>query len=324
LEWLGGAHDVESSQGANVSDIWYMLGNADRYLYHYTGAHTLTQRILPDQTLRLSPFQRLNDPRETKDFRLSGADWGDDMSPAVLDDLAIRLKREWRVACFVSDPTEAVFSDKERLGADQLQAMHERGHSRPRMWAQYAESHTGACLVFDKQALAKTFADVARQTGLKAFSGLVHYQNTPVVPRLSIGPFTVSLNDVRRHGPIEAARRHGERFWRELFLTKNRDWEAEREFRWLLNGEYEGELYVRFAGCLNGLLLGPRFPEGLKSEVGRHADVLGIEVAIMEWNNGIPQIMPSLPRLLQDQADKHPFADRLARCARQWFGLKRG
>ncbi len=39
------------------------------YLYHYTSAKTLVEKILPSSTIKLGPFAETNDPRESKDWR---------------------------------------------------------------------------------------------------------------------------------------------------------------------------------------------------------------------------------------------------------------
>jgi hypothetical protein len=265
-----------------------MLRDAERYLYHYTRASTLTEFILPQRRLRLSSFQTLNDPKEAMDFQVSGGAWGDDLPVGILDDFSARLKQHWRIACFSSDPAEAAFGGNDLLGASQLQKMHERGHSRPRMWAQYAENHSGACVVVDKLALSAAFETLASKLGFDVFSGPICYQNMPIAQ--STGPFMADMNDVRRYGVQAAATKHGLRFWRRLFLTKNTDWSAEREFRWLMHGKRDGEVFVDLTNCLRGVLLGQNFPDRLLPETQRLAAQLGIELARMDWKNGIPQI----------------------------------
>lgn len=50
---------------------------------------------------------------------------------------------------------------------------------RSRMWSQYAEDHTGACLVFDRDRLVKTAQQHAR--GAPVTADLVRYQNGPFI-----------------------------------------------------------------------------------------------------------------------------------------------
>ncbi|MGD9980436.1 MAG: DUF2971 domain-containing protein [Hyphomonadaceae bacterium] len=158
------------------------------------------------------------------------------------------------------------------------------------MWAQYAENHAGACIVLDKRTITSAFEELGGRLGLQVFSGPIRYQNTPVVPNLEIGPFMANMNEVRRYGLEEAVRRHGLRFWRELFLTKNNDWSAEREFRYLLHGSHSGKVFVDVARCIRGVLVGPSFPDRLLERARHHAVEAGIEIARMDWKNGIPQI----------------------------------
>jgi len=125
--------------------MWYMLQDADRYVYHYTGAAVLTDHILPGGRLRFSRFGNVNDPRESKNWVfnyhmvqccLETAD-----EDQIKRDLNLRLKDSWHVGCFVSDIYEALSTkQREDRGEDIIGAMYERGHSRPRMWAQYGDN----------------------------------------------------------------------------------------------------------------------------------------------------------------------------------------
>jgi hypothetical protein len=284
-----------------MGDIWYMLDDHERYVYHYTNASTLAHNILTSGTLRFSNFARLNDPREYKNFDLdvySSGPLGNDCAD-IKSQMEVALKEDWKIACFVIDPVEAVISPAtDALGARQLDAMHERGHSRPRMWAQYADGHRGACLVFRKHDLDQAIRSYAGRDGLKVFCGPVSYHNVPVVGSMGPGAFSFSIDNVRRDGVRHTAERHIGRYLSELYLTKNRDWEAEREFRWLLRGAPEKEVLVEFGNSLVGIAIGELFPSELKKAVGRYALDNEISVVTMDWRRAIPQPKPIAPRML--------------------------
>jgi DUF2971 family protein len=284
-----------------VSDIWYMLSDSEQYVYHYTSASTLADYILHTGTLRFSSFARLNDPREYKDFDLDGyalTDIGGDY-PQIKASMELALKTRWHIACFVVDPPDAEMTAKrDALGAGLLDAMHERGHSRPRMWAQYAGGHSGACLVFRKALLDKAIRAHAGSAGLQVFCGPVVYRNAPVVGSLGPGRFSFSVDSVRSHGLSHTVERHIERYFDDLYLTKNRDWEAEREFRWLLRGSDESEVFVDFGSALVGIAMGELFPDPLKPAVGRYALRNDVSLTVMDWRRGVPQPKPITPRML--------------------------
>ena len=119
-----------------MNDIWYMLQDHDRYVYHYTRGAALIN-ILRSRRLRFSRFRFVNDPRESKNWVFNyysrTVDLNFDTRPVEkqLNDL---LKHSWRIGCFVSDPYEAlVTKQREEVGEDIIGAAYDRGHSRPRM-----------------------------------------------------------------------------------------------------------------------------------------------------------------------------------------------
>ena len=91
---------------------------------------------------------------------------------------------------------------------------------------------------------------------------------------------------------------HVARYWRDLFLVKPRDWEQEREFRWLVSGD-DDDFFVDIRDSLVGIALGDRFPESHKPAVGEFAGVNSVNPVIMEWKNGVPQPNPTHWRLLK-------------------------
>jgi hypothetical protein len=286
--------------------MWYSLRDHEQYVYHYTTAHVLTAHILLNKTIKFSSFDHLNDPREYKKFDLDSYWQGGvpDNISKISKEMEIALKAGWKIACFASDPIEAVIPQRaDALSPDQLNRAHERGHSRPRMWAQYAANHTGACLVFHKQSLNVAIQTHANQNGLQVFYGRVSYSNTSVVPHLALGPFCFSGDEVQRYGLERAAKQHAERHLQELYLNKNRDWEGEREARWLLRGSNEGAEFVNFGDALAGIALGDKFPDELKPIVGRYTVKNGGDVVRMDWRRDIPQPKPLTLRMLLPEGD---------------------
>ena len=129
------------------------------------------------------------------------------------------------------------------------------------------------------------------------------YRNVPVVDHLGPGPFAFSLDAVRHFGVERMAERHINQYFRELYLTKNRDWEAEREFRWLLRGTIAEDVFVDFEDSLVGIAIGELFPAELKPMVGRYALKNNVSVAMMDWRRAIPQPKPLTPRMLLPEGD---------------------
>lgn len=288
-----------------MNDIWYGLQDHERYVYHYTSSSTLADYILPTGKLRFSRFEIVNDPRESKEWIFSyftqiGLELGPEATDPIGTELQKALKHLWRVGCFASDPYEAlVTKQREDQGEDIIGAIYERGHSRPRMWAQYAENYQGACLVFDKEQLDSEIRATATAQGLKVQSGLVDYRNPQVLPKLGKpDALVIFLDEVQRLGFNRFVDVHVERWWKDLFLVKPLDWEQEREFRWLVSGS-DDDFFVDIRKSLVGIVMGDRFPDGCKPAVGDFAQANDVSPAIMDWQNGVPQPKPTHWRLLQ-------------------------
>jgi hypothetical protein len=282
-----------------VNDIWYLLQDHERYVYHYTKAGTLLDSLLPTGEFRFSRLENVNDPRESKAWLFnyySAArlpEFDADAVGAKLNDL---LKHSWRMGCFVADPYEAVITKaREDRGEDIHAAPYERGHSRPRMWAQYGENYEGACLVFDR---IKLDADIRAACGDTVCAGRVEYRNPPIPNVFPPSALTVSMDEIAGLGFSGAMDRHVTQHWKNLFFVKTRDWEQEREYRWVVRGGLHDEFRVDIRNSLVGILLGDRFPPGGKAAVGRFAESNGVSIATMNWQNGLPQPSPTHWRLL--------------------------
>ena len=89
-------------------------------LYYLTSHETAVDHILPEKRMRLSQFDRLNDPFELMSFSQGGAE-----ERYIFKKLRDHWEKSLGVICF---------------------GRHWRS---PVMWAHYARSHTGVCLGFD-------------------------------------------------------------------------------------------------------------------------------------------------------------------------------
>ena len=164
------------------------------------------------------------------------------------------LRRGARLACFTLD--------RPRSGDATPGTLFHRGWARARMWEQYADHHSGACLVFKRQELE--LVDEHRPHGngdLFTYGGVTYQDQALTVPL----PWT----DVVDQG-IEAvlddfqirkdAAKH-------LYTTKNTDWESEQEFRivhvqWDVPDEkMDVPISIPFEASLEAIVLGEHFPD---------------------------------------------------------------
>jgi len=265
----------------------YNLSSVDKYLYQYRSAKTLVEHILPTQSLRMGPFAFTNDPRETKDWVFG---YGTRNGPLDIEQIkrveqeaTQTAKSKSKVICFVRDGADGVGME--------LNAIYERGFCRPRMWAQYAQNHTGACLVFQSNSLRKALSDsISNPADL--FEADVAYLDRSRAQSLQNNPFILDSDAIRQHGVREAVRAHVHRYWRALFFEKMKDWSDEREHRWVLWEADNDFHHFSFRHSLVGIVLGPDFPSEFLDPVFTFSEQYkSAEVAQIQWINGVPQIL---------------------------------
>ena len=154
--------------GKAMCNVWQTLYvgefNNDEYLYHYTSFDTMI-KILFSDSLLFSPISKTNDPSESKTKLLFVPERNIDQDLFVEQTTKIveyfnRSTPIIQLLCMSSDISvnkEQVKQYTELIGTRfKLYDYSGRGFSRPRMWAQYADNGTGACLIFNKEKLIKT------------------------------------------------------------------------------------------------------------------------------------------------------------------------
>ena len=139
------------------------LPNMD-LLFHYTSVQVALEHILGRGMLRFSCLSSTNDPHEfappphialgiSREAMLKNKEF----IPAI-DDLLGRAK----IACFCQS-----IQTSDRFGW---------GVSRSRMWSQYADDHSGVCLVFSKEKLLNCIPERYVEAGM-LFHNSVEYKN---------------------------------------------------------------------------------------------------------------------------------------------------
>jgi len=266
----------------------------DGLLFHYTSAESL-KAILVSGNIRLNTMDRMNDPRERKDWVARDLvvpegtlDWSMLAEQGAVADEPNRLLRLGaRIACFTKE--------REPFPGADPDALFHRGWARARMWHQYAAKHTGACLVFDMTKLVTTVDSARKYVDGDVFStNSVLYTDKPLRLPLS-GAFTnvaaiqSALDDLTSDGKQIA----------DLFFTKNTDWQSEDEVRilvllWDPAGTIAPEpLHLPYGDSLKAIVLGENFgdPAWFRPVV---AD-LGLsenDVLRADWVDGAPTLKP--------------------------------
>ena len=258
--------------------------SADQYVYHYTSANTARNYILKDATLLLSPYASTNDPKETKDWQFGLGTWqnrdlGKYKHSALSSWLSAELKRRTRLACFSTDVPP--------LSGSHMSDILNRGYAKPRMWAQYAEKHTGICLVFLKSSLLEVVKTHLKS--LELVAGPVVYQNRLVVRSLEPHEFMLNIDVYESVGESKYAQAHAHQFMPELFFEKLQDWRDENEWRIVAFTDSPDNLLIPIRQCLAGVVHGDSTDPDISEELMRLTfGWNGVEHMGLNWKNSSP------------------------------------
>lgn len=249
----------------------------NQYLYHYTTLEVAIEKILYTGEIRLGPFEKTNDPRESQDWWIRSTGGLENSRPLLqLLDLVNedRLKR-CKVLCLTKDDIE-----HNRLGYGR------RGFARARMWAQYAKKHRGICLIFDMDKLETAIDRILGSKG-KIYKGMVKYTDSmDAVKEASI----VDLHGCSQEEIRNIVRQHLDKYANTIFFSKNRDWKDETEYRYVLYSEDSQYQFIPIDAILKGLVLGVDFPQAYYPVIAYFRQKYCLEVRHMRWDNGIPQL----------------------------------
>jgi len=193
------------------------LKDGNAFLYHYTPCDTALNHILKNKTLKLSSFNEVNDPRESKSWDVSpfvDARLNLDLAQydAISAEVSGILKRNAKLLCFSRDKPSAV-------DARQPEALLSRGFAKPSMWHHYAKGHDGVCLMFSRTKLDEAFKKQLDRRQL--FHGSVTYSDKGILPKLQSDPFVINLLSAKdATGYLSAIHAHFDRWHAQLFLHK--------------------------------------------------------------------------------------------------------
>ena len=261
----------------------------DRYLFHYTSVERCAA-IGFTGSIALGPLTPLNDPRESQSrqimTRRSGARSVSDGERQALEGQLWCLRSRVRLACFTMDRTDGAPSERD----------DRRGYAHSRMWTQYANGHSGVCLIFDRSKLLSRARATFRDADFH--HGAVEYTSGFDNALLHAECVDFDAPDATRH--------HRSAVVRSLFV-KNRDWESETEYRLLVDGWADSACLLPIGDALVGIVLGVAFMKYQLHVVSSLAERYGLNdnVAQLIVNTGVLQAWPSRDeagalRLLED------------------------
>jgi hypothetical protein len=256
--------------------LFWDLEDPDRYVYHYTNREAALGQILPTQQIRLGLFRYMNDPRESHEWLFN-----------VIGD------RGGSIAHFREQNREATRLAKStaKVLATRRDASHGgegygdfgRGYAHSALWAHYGGGHSGVCLVFERERLHEVIKSTLKGKG-KLYAGPVTYADAEPEEDSA---FTLTQSRIDELGLEAAVEEHVAAWHPLLFFRKSREWENEREYRWLFHSSDPVPEFVPLADTLAAIVVGHDFPDGDRDSLERLSRV---ETATCRWDNGVPKI----------------------------------
>jgi hypothetical protein len=256
-------------------------------LYHYTTRETALNAILPTGQIRLGLMRHLNDPRESKMWRVStindtGAEDSEfDGYPKSVEDLEAFHRRFSDVA----KSTTKILALAQDAPADDPHDIFAHGYAHPRMWTHYAGGHTGVCLVFDRASLERAIETTLGGKG-DLFHDSVYYADEASD---EINAFTIRYSRIVELGFDGAVAEHVRAHHQALFFRKNTDWASEWEYRWVLRSPEPAPEFVPIVGSLRQVIRGDAFPDGdLDAYFHQLERYPNVATGLLRWLNGGP------------------------------------
>lgn len=261
-------------------------------LYHFTKRETALEHILPSSTIQLGSLGATNDPREAKEWGFIVTDTpGYLASDRLLEEMvelqnAANLIRqtEWWVLSLTQNDPDLLPPKQEYPDFSHFKY----GYAHPRMWAHYAQNHTGICLEFDGPALHNAIQK-AVQPGDVVLSGAVEYFDEFNIERMKqrSSAVQVSYPTINKVSIFDGLRVHLRNHYETFFLEKTPDWKTESEFRWLVNSQ-SGPIRADIRDTLTSVIVGTDFSAVYGPSVNALCHKLGVRLERMFWTNRVP------------------------------------
>jgi hypothetical protein len=266
--------------------VEFVLGE---YFFHYTSREAAFGGILPDGSLRLSPYRVMRDPLENQHWRFTFSGSGPRDDTELMEDLARYDEFERRANNGIRDRSYLLsLTIDAQPRPDGEREPFCRGWARARMWEQYAEKHRGVCLVFDRERLADHFDRSVKNAGIARFyRRAVAYEGAgmlkPIIPHHE-------LDDPDFLDRYIAANADS------LFFTKTRDWETEHEFRFVAIAGDDVSLSVEYGDALVAVIAGEQLPAWERPAVEsacQRVDAQALRILWKNWRPGLVELNPA-------------------------------
>lgn len=261
----------------------------DQYLFHYTTREAAFAHILPTRRLRFSRYMDMRDPLENKHWRILAGGWGEPTEEEKgrqaqgyfrFGDFAAQIREQ----SFLLSLTEDAPQDRD----ESHPFFH--GWARARMWEQYAENHSGVCLVFARQQLVDSVVSSLREQGFASpyHRSVIYDGHGMRKPMLDLGALAGEVTAKQVADYVEQNHE-------ALFFYKVRDWETEHEYRFATTSGERKELFVNFGESLAGVIVGERFPGWERPAAVAACSKADARPERLDWTMGAPVLAELKP-----------------------------
>ena len=260
----------------------------DSFLYHYTSLSSAC-KILESNSLKLSNLTSTNDPLEflsPENFGFSY--WGDIDYKKVLHELYLagqKRKNYVRMLCFCKDLFCTPDEWKNEKNQDFADNLLFKGWARSRMWAQYADNHSGVCLVFDKEEFQKSFNALANENTEILLDRAIDYTNYLTELETSMADINSGKRTVDDYSNF-----YLEDDKKKFLFQKCQDYRDENEYRFcLINRALKSpdeSMFVNYGASLKAVILGQKFSTSLNL-----ATPDNVEKFKILWTFGKPSLL---------------------------------
>jgi hypothetical protein len=260
------------------------VSSSDTFLYHYTKATTARDCIFKNRQLRIGSYANTNDPKESRAWEFDlGTNENRDLGKYKISDMSIwlsaELKQRTNLVCFSRDTAT--------LTGDHLKDIFNRGFSKPRMWAQYADRHTGVCIVFDWIKLTRLIQSQFGSAHL-VLGGPVSYIDHRVVGNLDSREYMINVDALEILGRAAYVQAHLRAHHKSLFFEKMTDWGDEVEWRWVVFSDHQADIYLNLGDSVAGLMFGENTDEKIIQDLMDLTESWDLRYMGLKWKNSSP------------------------------------
>lgn len=269
-----------------------------KHIYHYTSMETAFEHILPKNSLKINSCTLTNDPYESKKINFN-YNWSMDhdsekniysgifIGNKILD---IINKNTYLLCCSqdLKIQNQALI---EKHGKSVL-----KGSMNFSLWNLYGNRHRGVCLVFDRALLNNEITNQFENDYIIT-NDEIDYSYLCLETPDKLEPFEhIPLDTFLNSQDDEKIFKHVVDQYIEfpnlLHFIKDKTWEGEAEYRWVLFNRHfvpdnqKKELYINFKKSLKQVVLGTDFSEAYSPYIIDYCNQNQIQLFKIDYSDG--------------------------------------